>query len=642
VRKNVAGQIVCGQLNSKTDGSAVTSGTTTCYVLGDGGTQAAGSVGSGACTHEGNGLWSYAPAQAETNYDNVVFTFVNASAVIASVQIYPSFPQTGDNFARLGAPAGASVSADVAAVKTDTAAVKVQTDKLAFTVANQIDANVIDWKGATAPAMTGDAFARLGAPAGASVSADVAATKALLPTALVGGRMDSSLGAVAVGVDFSATMKTALDAATPASVVGAVGSVTGSVGGNVVGSVGSVTGITASDVGAIKAKTDNLPTDPADESLIIAATNSLAGLIGTPAGVSLSADVAAAKTDTAAIKLKTDNLPASPAAVSDIPSAAANASATWDEALAGHATAGTTGKALSDAGAAGDPWATALPGAYGAGTAGEILGTNLDATVSSRSTYAGGDTTGTTTLLARLSAARAGYLDNLSAGAVALEASLQGLITTVGAAAAGVASAVWGAATRILTAGTNIVLAKGTGVTGFNDITAANVKTQADQALADAGVMSVRQAHLDADVSSRLPTSSYVAPDNTGIGVAATAAASAASSAAAVDAVTGSLVRTGGRLWVLDGDGNAIATEESVAAIVVPTPAENADGLLARNIAGGSDGGHIVTDALRPLRNRTEIVGSDLNVYAEDGTTVAWTAPITRAPGDPLAGIDPA
>lgn len=40
------------------------------------------------------------------------------------------------------------------------------------------------------------------------------------------------------------------------------------------------------------------------------------------------------------------------------------------------------------------------------------------------STYAGGDTAGTTTLLSRLSAARAGYLDNLSAGAVALASSI--------------------------------------------------------------------------------------------------------------------------------------------------------------------------------------------------------------------------
>lgn len=66
---------------------------------------------------------------------------------------------------------------DAALGITNIAAIKTQTDKMAFTVTNQIDANVLDWKSATAPAMTGDAFARLGAPAGASVSADVAAVK---------------------------------------------------------------------------------------------------------------------------------------------------------------------------------------------------------------------------------------------------------------------------------------------------------------------------------------------------------------------------------------------------------------------------------------------------------------------------------
>jgi len=69
------------------------------------------------------------------------------------------------------------------------------------------------------------------------------------------------------------------------------------------------------------------------------------------------------------------------------PTAAAIADAVWDEALAGHAAAGSTGEALAGAGSAGDPWATPLPGAYGAGTAGKILGDNLDAAVSSRSTF---------------------------------------------------------------------------------------------------------------------------------------------------------------------------------------------------------------------------------------------------------------
>jgi hypothetical protein len=78
---------------------------------------------------------------------------------------------------------------------------------------------------------------------------------------------------------------------TVASVVGNVAAVTGNIGGNVAGSVGSVVGLTASDVGAIKAKTDNLPTDPADESLIIAATDAIMARIGVPVTNNISEDV---------------------------------------------------------------------------------------------------------------------------------------------------------------------------------------------------------------------------------------------------------------------------------------------------------------------------------------------------------------
>lgn len=74
------------------------------------------------------------------------------------------------------------------------------------------------------------------------------------------------------------------------------------------------------------------------------------------------------------------------------PSAAAIADAVWDEAIAGHAGAGSTGEALSAAGSAGDPWSTALPGAYGSGTAGKIIGDNINATISSRATQTSVDT----------------------------------------------------------------------------------------------------------------------------------------------------------------------------------------------------------------------------------------------------------
>lgn len=79
------------------------------------------------------------------------------------------------------------------------------------------------------------------------------------------------------------------------------------------------------------------------------------------------------------------------------------AASVWDLATSGHTTSGTFGAAMNAAGSAGDPWATSLPGAYGAGSAGYIVGNNADSS-------------GVTTLLSRLSSARAGYLDNLNSG----------------------------------------------------------------------------------------------------------------------------------------------------------------------------------------------------------------------------------
>ena len=92
MRKNTAGQVVAFQAVSTADGSAVTTGTPVVYYTIDGGTQG---TGAGTSTHEGNGCWSYAPAQAETNGNHVVFTFALSGAVSQSVNLYPvSFDPT--------------------------------------------------------------------------------------------------------------------------------------------------------------------------------------------------------------------------------------------------------------------------------------------------------------------------------------------------------------------------------------------------------------------------------------------------------------------------------------------------------------------------------------------------------------------
>ncbi len=198
MKKNVSGQKVGCQMVSASDGSAFT-GSVTVAVTIDAGTQATGSVGSGACTHEGNGYHTYAPAQAETNGDLLAFTFTGTGAIPATVQVYTSFPQTVDNAANISAiktvtdaipnggalttisgkidtiddfidtevaaikaktdnipsdPADASdVAAAIAAVSakidtvddfldTEIAAIKAKTDGLTFTVAGVVDANI--------------------------------------------------------------------------------------------------------------------------------------------------------------------------------------------------------------------------------------------------------------------------------------------------------------------------------------------------------------------------------------------------------------------------------------------------------------------------------------------------------------------
>ena len=112
MKRNVAGQSISGTVLDASTGAHF-AGAVTCYVTGDNGTQAIGTVGSGICTDEGNGEFSYNPSQAETNYEYVVFSFVGSGAVTAGVKVYTSFPQTGDTYGRLGAPVGSSISDDV-------------------------------------------------------------------------------------------------------------------------------------------------------------------------------------------------------------------------------------------------------------------------------------------------------------------------------------------------------------------------------------------------------------------------------------------------------------------------------------------------------------------------------------------------
>lgn len=139
---------------------------------------------------------------------------------------------------------------------------------------------------------------KVGTPAGASVSADVAAVKA--ETASIQSDtndLQTQIGTAGAGL-------TAVASAA---------------------NLATLTAYVDTEVAAIKAKTDNLPADPADASDIAASLTAITGYIDTEVATIL----AAVDTEIAAIKAKTDNLPATPASTSDIPGTAAIATAVF-------------------------------------------------------------------------------------------------------------------------------------------------------------------------------------------------------------------------------------------------------------------------------------------------------------------------
>ncbi len=149
--KNAASpeRIAVGAVVLISDGTVQTSGVSI-TVVPQGGTTAAG----GGTTSYEQGIVFYLPTQAETNYSSFIVTAYKASCIPVAVTVVTTAsatsgkvvlsgethtsaviptvttvgtlttytgntPQTGDSFARLGAPAGASVSADIAALPTN-------------------------------------------------------------------------------------------------------------------------------------------------------------------------------------------------------------------------------------------------------------------------------------------------------------------------------------------------------------------------------------------------------------------------------------------------------------------------------------------------------------------------------------------
>jgi hypothetical protein len=242
---------------------------------------------SGGATHLSNGIYYAVLDATDTDTIGPLVIFMHVSGALAvrlECCVYPA-----EVFDYLCAAAGTDYfKVDVAQIAS--AAVNA--------AASQIGVNVVNWKGSAAAAMTGDAYARLGAPAGASVAADVAALK-------------SDTGGIKTKTDYLPSAAY-LDAAVSsrstltAQQVWEYATRTLSSFGSLVSDIwaAAVRTLTAgpkdAEIDAIKAKTDNLPTDPASNTQVN--TRLAAASYTAPDNASVSA-----------IKAKTDNLPGDPA-----------------------------------------------------------------------------------------------------------------------------------------------------------------------------------------------------------------------------------------------------------------------------------------------------------------------------------------
>lgn len=336
-------------------------------------------------------------------------------------------------------------------------------------------------------AQTGDTFSRLGAPAGASIAADIAAIEA----------QTDDIGTAGAGLT-AVPWNSAWDAEVQSEVQDA---------------------IEANHLDHLLATTYDPASKPG------AADALLNELVESDAGVA---------------RFTANALEQAPTGGS-APTAADIADAVWEEAIADHSgTAGSTAEALNAAGSAGDPWVTALPGAYSAGQAGHILGTNLNATVSSRATptqvatelgtYDAPTKAELDAAVAPLAtAANLATVDGIVDDILADTADMQPKIGTPAGASVSADIAAVKAQTAAIEVDTQDLQAQvgvdGAGLTALGDTRIANldatvssratpaqVNTEADQALADVGVTTTITGRIDAAVSSRLATAGYTAP----------------------------------------------------------------------------------------------------------------------------------
>lgn len=383
---------------------------------------------------------------------------------------------------------------------------------------------------------------------------------------------------------------------------------------------GDVFPLASTEIADIKAKTDNLPTDPADQSLIVAATDAIMTRIGVAgAGLTALGDGRIANLDaTVSSRLATAGYTAPP-------TAAVIADAVLDEDMTAHQTQGSLGQAIGDPAADTNTiYKAVVTDAAGVNIAADII------EVKAQTAAIEIDTAVIGTLGAGLTAlATQASVDAVKADTAAI---LIDTGTTLDAALA------------VIDSNVDAILVD-TGTTLQNELDA--IQVNVDAILIDTAEIGVAGAGLTA---INLPDQTMNIIGN----ITGNLSGSVGSVTGAVGSVTGAVGSVTGAVGG-NVNGNVLGSVGSVIGDVSVAVASKtgytlttadkqltADVILDRDIAGGASGGaRNVRSALRYQRNKVEIVAGTLTVYQEDDTTPAWEATVATTAGNPISSIDP-
>jgi hypothetical protein len=255
---------------------------------------------------------------------------------------------------------------------------------------------------------------------------------------------------------------------------------------------------------------------------------------------------------------------------------------------------------------------------------------NLNATVSSRAVAGDAMSLTSTERLNTANVVEAQIIDETDAEKVltAITNKIASVNPDLGGLTTGaISAAVWTYATRVLTSGLNIVLAKGTGLTGLNDLSAAQVNSEADIALADAGVSGSVMGRLDQPISTRAPADTALSTAQWTNAKAVFLDASVAGRAPASTALSNATWSDAKAAFL---DGSILSRAPASTALSNTTWTNAKAGFIDASIASVSTGGLTVEDIADAVAEHATIAGLDTKVTAI-GLDTAGTATTVAA-----------